>query len=158
MPEPTNYNSCPACSSWWRLPLLLALVLAAIVLLLRRGTPDPVVAPESGAAEKVAIAPTAPKVSLTIDFGDDRPLVNHEAHWSEGMTVADVLNSDSTLRPTSTGAGASAFLTSLNGVSNKGAGGRNWTYTVNGKHADRSFAVYELRPNDHVLWTFAAPK
>ena len=33
---------------------------------------------------------------------------------------------------TSTGSGASAaFLTSLNGVANEGADGRNWTYTVN---------------------------
>jgi hypothetical protein len=43
-------------------------------------------------------------------------------------------------------------------VKNEGAGGRNWTYRVNDKHADRSFAVYELQPGDHVLWTFATPQ
>ena len=72
------------------------------------------------------------------------------------MTVADLLNSEPRISLTSTGSGASAFLTSLDGVANEGAGGRNWTYSVNGKHADRSFAVYELQPGDHVLWTFAA--
>jgi hypothetical protein len=122
----------------------------------RRETPDPAVAPDSQPAESVAIAPAAQKVFLTINFSDGRPLLNEEGKWRDGMTVADLLNSEPKISLTRIGSGSSAFLTSLNGVSNEGADARNWTYTVNGKHADRSFAVYELRPNDHVLWTFAA--
>jgi hypothetical protein len=36
----------------------------------------------------------------------------------------------------------------------EGAGLRNWTYSINDKLADRSFAVYELKPGDRVLWRF----
>ncbi len=158
MSEPTDQQSCSACNSWWRLPLLLAIVLAVIVLMLRRGAPEPAAQPRQTSPENVATAAAAQKVFLTINFGDGRPLVNEDARWREEMTVADLLNSEPRISLTSTGSDASAFLTALGGVGNEGADGKNWTYTVNGKHADRSFAVYELRPNDHVLWTFAAPQ
>jgi hypothetical protein len=49
-------------------------------------------------------------------------------------------------------------LTSINGVANEGAGGNNWTYEVNGRSGDRSYAVYELRAGDRVLWTFGPPR
>jgi hypothetical protein len=49
-------------------------------------------------------------------------------------------------------------LAELDHVGNEGAGGRNWLYQVNGKHADRSFAVYVLQPGDHVLWRFTASR
>jgi hypothetical protein len=52
------------------------------------------------------------------------------------------------------GTGQSAFLDSLDGVKNEGADGRNWTYSVDRTTGDRSFAVYELRPGNRVLWTF----
>jgi hypothetical protein len=71
------------------------------------------------------------------------------------MTVADLLHSEPRVSLAAQGSGASAFLTQLGGVANEGAAGRNWVYSVNGRPADRSFAVYELQANDHVLWTFA---
>jgi hypothetical protein len=52
------------------------------------------------------------------------------------------------------GSGATAFLVSIDGVANDDNAGRYWLYSVNGKIADRSFAIYKLEPNDHVLWTF----
>jgi hypothetical protein len=154
MSEPTDHDSCPPCSSW-RLPLLLAIVLAAILFMLRRGAPEPAPQPERTPRENIAAAPNAQSVRLTIYFGDERAPVDVESRWHESMTVADVLNSARRISVTSAGSGAGAFLTSLNGVANQGINGRNWTYRVNGKHADRSFAVYELRPGDQVLWTFA---
>jgi hypothetical protein len=105
------------------------------------------------------IAEAVPKqeanVLLTVNFGNGQ-LANETAQWQEGMTVLDALQNHRRIAYLTEGSGESAFLTSLNGVMNEGAGGRNWTYTVNGKYADRSFAVYQLQPNDHVLWTFAA--
>lgn len=154
--EPTDHDSCPACGSWWRLPLLLAIVLAAIMSLLRRGAPGPAPQPERMPRETVAGAPIATSVQLTINFGDGREPISAESQWHEDMTVADLLNSDPRVSVASTGSGAGAFLNSLNGVANEGVNGRNWTYRVNGEHADRSYAVYELRPGDQVLWTFAA--
>jgi hypothetical protein len=157
MSEPCEHQSCSACNSWWRLPLLLAIVLAAIVLMLRRA-PEPVRRSPQISPENVAADPNAQSVRLAINFGDDREPMSLESHWHKGMTVADLLNSQPRISVASTGSGTSTFLTSLNGITNEGAGGRNWTYRVNDKHADRSFAVYELQPNDQVLWTFATPQ
>jgi hypothetical protein len=151
----TGHDSCPACSSWWRLPLLLAVVLAVILLTQVRGTRENSIKPENASANNDATAPAIESVYLTINFGDGRPLINEAATWHEGMTVADLLNNEPRISFATTGSGASAFLTEINGVANQGAAGRNWMYSVNGEHADRSFAVYELRPHDHVLWTFA---
>jgi hypothetical protein len=155
MTETANHESCSACNSWWRLPLLLAIVLVAIMLLLRRGEPEPREQPGQATPENIAAAANAATTQLTINFGDDRPQIEAESSWREGMTVADLLNSNPMVNVDIIGSDESAFLTSINGVANEGARGRNWMYRVNGKHADRSFAVYELRPGDHVLWTFA---
>jgi hypothetical protein len=138
------------------LPLLLAIVLAAIVLVFGRHTPEPEAQRQQIAAENDSAAPNVQNVQLTINFGDDRRPIERESRWREGMTVADLINTEPGTNVAIVGSGASAFLTSLDGVANEGANGRNWTYRVNGKHADRSFAVYELRPGDQVLWTFAS--
>jgi hypothetical protein len=152
MSTPGESNSCTACGSGWRLPLLLGIVLAAMLLVSTKTFRQTVFAP----LRQQSIAPEG-KVLLTVNFGNGQ-LLNVTENWRDGMTVADVMQNNPRSNFLTEGSGESAFLTSLNGVMNEGAGGRNWTYTVNGKYADRSFAVYELRPNDHVLWTFAAQK
>jgi hypothetical protein len=98
------------------------------------------------------------RVSLTIDYGNDRRQDFDSVAWHEGITVADLLKSAPDLGITQKGTGQGAFLTAINGVANEGAEGKNWTYEVNGKSGDRSFAVYELRPGDRVLWTFGPPR
>jgi hypothetical protein len=152
---PAEHGSCPACGSKWRLPLLLAIVLVAILLtqiasirnaIFKPATPLPVVPDDRPAVQQVL---------LTINYGDGRPLQNETALWRDGMTVGDLLQGEPRVNLAVEGSGASAFLTQLGGVANEGSGGRNWLYSVNGKRADRSMAVYELAPNDHVLWTFA---
>jgi hypothetical protein len=99
-------------------------------------------------------------VSLTIDFGDGIRERYAPAAWREGMTVRDLMveTRQGKLKLEVQGSGQAAFLKAINGVANEGADGRNWTYAVNGKPADRSFAVYELQPGDEVLWTFAAQR
>jgi hypothetical protein len=97
---------------------------------------------------------TANKVSLTVDFGDGRRTDYEASSWHKGMTIGDLLNDTLRFNVVQQGAGASRFLTQLGGVANEGAGGRNWTYTVNGQRGDRSFAIYELHAGDRVLWTF----
>ena len=155
-------SACGACA-WWRLPLLLALVLGAVVALNGRGirvgedAPGPV-----GVAPAADGKPSGEKVSLEIDFGDEGERKAYAVAWREGLTVADALtavrgrtNDASPVTFAVQGSGPSAFLTALGGVANEGAGGANWTYSVNGQRADRSFAVYELQPGDQVLWSFA---
>jgi hypothetical protein len=146
-------KSACACASWWLLPLLLALVLAAILVA------------QSGRIRKHALESTqtaaaqrsdvGPQVHLMIDYGDGRRRSFDGLRWSEGMTVGELLQSHPRVSTMQQGAGASAFLAQINGVANEGAGGRNWMYSVNGRRGDRSFAVYPLRPGDHVLWSFA---
>lgn len=78
------------------------------------------------------------------------------------MTVEDMLYTatqrGNAIKVGRQGSGAMSFLSSIDGIVNEGVGGRNWVYSVNGKTADRSFAVYELSAGDRVLWQFAAPR
>jgi hypothetical protein len=147
--------SCSTCGAWWRLPLLLALVLAAI--LLTRGRNVRETAPETvtGQATPQQAAASAEHLSLAIDFGDGRREEFGGIVWHKGMTIRDALQQAPEVTIGQQGTGASAFLTQINGVANDGATGRNWTYTVNGRRGDRSFALYELQPEDQVLWSFA---
>jgi hypothetical protein len=112
-----------------------------------------------GSASKAGVR-TGQTVSLLIDFGDGRRQEHEAIAWREAMTVRDVLlaasDSSGGVKFGQQGSGASAFLTEIDGIENEGAQGRNWTYAVNGTLADRSFAIYPLRPGDQVLWTFAA--
>ena len=70
------------------------------------------------------------------------------------MTVADLVGAARSIAVTQRGSGQGAFVTAIDGVANEGAEKDNWTYEVNGKAGDRSHAVYELHPDDRVLWTF----
>ena len=151
-------TSCGSCGSWWRLPLLLAFVLVAIWLVRDRGIRDPT--PDSGDTVQgtpTGIGEASKTVLLTIDFGDGRRTEFGPVAWRDGMTVRDVTRetprADRQLDVQ--GSDETSFLASLDGVVNEGAGGRNWTYSVNGKYGDRSFAIYELEPGDQVLWTFS---
>jgi hypothetical protein len=149
-----SHSQAQRSSAWWRLPLLLAVVLAAI--LWARGCGIEEVAKELD-KDNAAPAPAADareKVSLEIDFGDGRRKAVDAIAWRDGMTVADLLAKTPDLKVTQRGSGESAFLTTIDDVSNEGAEGRNWIYAVNGKTADRSFAIYTLKSGDRVLWTF----
>jgi hypothetical protein len=155
--ENTSTTSCSACGSWWRLPLLLGLVLAAILLSRGRGIWE--AAPESsGAAAPDSAGVAREHVSLTIDFGGGRRQDFDAVAWNEGMTVADLFGTASGIEVTQKGSGQGAFLTAIEGVANEGADANNWTYEVNGQSGDRSYAVYELHPGDRVLWTFGPPR
>lgn len=155
--ENTPSSSCSRCGPWWRLPLLLGLVLAAIVWSRMRSHPDN---PQSGKDHPApaASASSGDKVSLAIDFGGGRRKKFDAIAWHDGMTVADLLNATPGVAITQKGSGQSALLTAIDGVENQGATADNWTYSVNGPMADRSFAVYKLRPGDQVLWTFGPPQ
>jgi hypothetical protein len=98
--------------------------------------------------------PTAAKVSIEIEFGPEGKPLKNTVPWRAGMTVRDLLTSASLVSFGEKGRGASALLVQIQETKNEGAGGRNWIYYVNGQFADRSYAIYELKPGDRVLWTF----
>jgi hypothetical protein len=153
----TDGNSCSACGSKWTLPVLLALVLGAILFSQSRRIREAVFKPPAAPPNVETAASSTQQVLLTINFGDGRALQNEESAWREGMTVLDLLQGQHNISFRSEGSGESTFLNELNGIENEGAAGRNWMYSVNGKRADRSIGAYQLRPNDHVLWTFTGP-
>jgi hypothetical protein len=150
--EPSN--ACVACGPWWRLPLLLGLVLAAIVWSRVHGLREE--SSDENTDQSVPVANGVPqeKISLTIDFGDGRPKNFDAIAWRSGITVAEAMKAASGMTVAQKGSGQSAFVTSIDGVQNQGADAKNWMYKINGKVADRSFAVYELKPGDRILWTF----
>lgn len=154
--ESDSPKSCSACGSWWRLPLLLGLVLAAILLARGRGFWDDAPKTTGGANGESLNVSASEKVSLTVDFGNGRRQQFDGLTWKDGMTVADLFGNAAGLGVTQKGSGPGAFLTAIDDVSNEGTDGRNWTYEVNGQSGDRSFAMYELRPEDRVLWTFGS--
>lgn len=143
-------------TAWWRLPLLLAVVLAAIVIarIARDGertvAPRPLPVPPAAATGK--------SVSLVIDYGDGRERKFEAIAWHEGMTVDDLLNAASQLPdPISYGVlgnGELTLLANIDQTHNQWEHGGNWTYKVNDVPADRSLSIYELQPGDRVLWSF----
>jgi hypothetical protein len=148
---------------WWRLPMMLALLLAVILLAKSSGRHQTVFTGQSGSSDSTAalpaVASSSQTVTLAIRFADGPERHDYVA-WQDGMTVEDLLGAASRLPKgiqfAQQGSGEAALLTEINGVANEGGSARNWTYSVNGQEADRSFAVYKLQPGDHVLWTFAA--
>jgi Domain of unknown function (DUF4430) len=147
-----------ACGPWWRLPALLVVVLIAILLFNNRQNVDASREPAAPIASSEKLAERPSYVTIAIEFGDEKPTLRNQVPWSPGMTVRSLLTSASFGTLAEKGRGESAFLVGIAGVQNEGAGGRNWMYSVNGKRADRSFAIYQLQPNDHVLWSFAPPQ
>jgi Domain of unknown function (DUF4430) len=160
-PEHRPEASAPGTRRWWRLPLMLAIVLAAIALMRGGVRYEKTERHEQAELEPAAAGePAGQTVSLSVNFGEGTVREFEAVDWREGMTVLDLLaavgQGNDGVRYAGQGSGKMAFLTELGGVGNEGAGGRNWTYAVDGKRADRSFAVHELRPGDRVLWSFAA--
>ena len=102
-------------------------------------------------------AEKAKTVRLAIDYGDGVEKHFTSIGWKDKMTVLDAMlaarRHPRGIRFEFKGQGPTGFLTSIDGLENEGRG-RNWTYRVNGKLADESFAVRVLKPRDVVLWRF----
>lgn len=155
-------------TSGWRLPLLLGIVLVALVAFRSAIGPRTTDSPRERSATTAerasevrklldssgTVAPATKSVVLAFDFGDGADPVDQRLAWRQGMTIADAMESSGEVY-SFRGDGASAFLTAIRDSVNQGATGRNWIYSVNSHTGDRSFATYELRPGDRVLWTFA---
>jgi uncharacterized protein DUF4430 len=160
LPNAAARSPAAILKSRWRLPLMLALLLVVIILG-RSATNHQIVTFGPGSANDKSAEPepvTAGKsVTLIIQSPDGNQRHDYLA-WHDGMTVADLMVAASQLPKgihfSQQGSGESCLLTEINGDANQGGDGKNWTYSVNGAEADRSFAIFNLQPGDHVLWTF----
>jgi hypothetical protein len=96
-------------------------------------------------------------VRLTVDYGDGVQKVFPSLAWQEGQTVLALLDAAAKhprgIKFEHRGAGATTFVTSIDGQKNEGTG-RNWVYEVNGKPANKSCGVWTLKAGDQVLWRF----
>lgn len=96
-------------------------------------------------------------VLLTIDYGDGMQKRFTGIVWREGMTIADLMDQAAKhprgIKYVKRGSGDYALLTQIDDIKN-GADDKYWTYSVNGKKGDRSYAAMPLKAGDSVLWTF----
>jgi hypothetical protein len=97
-------------------------------------------------------------VKLTVDYGDGCEKSFTRLAWTSSMTVLDAMRLAAKhprgIEFRQRGKGATAILTQIDDLKNEGARQRNWIYRVNGKLGDRSFGVFQLQPEDTVLWRF----
>jgi hypothetical protein len=133
----------------------LAIWLIAFPLLLGCKPPD---TNSQGGDFPPATKPSGPAVVLVIDF-DDGLEKHYKLAADKPMTVLAVLDAASKrergIRYETKGSGEMAMVLSIDGLANEGGGkGRNWIYWVNGQLAEKSCGVYEIQPNDVILWKF----
>jgi hypothetical protein len=99
----------------------------------------------------------AKTVRLTIDYGDGVEKTFATLAWQDKLTVLGALEAAAKhprgIKFKHRGSGASAFVTAIDDLTNEGRG-RNWTYQVNGKRADKSSGVWELKAGDTVVWRY----
>ena len=127
-------------------PLLLALVASWLGC-------DTTASPSTdlGAGEKVSGT-----VELLINFrdSDDLMVAVPVAADATVLSIMERAKGNGELEFEFRGQGDSAFLKSINGVENEGAGGDNWVYRVNEQLGDRSFGVFSVEADDQIVWTF----
>jgi hypothetical protein len=148
-------------AAWWKLPLLLAIVLLAM-LFWRQGQPvvESAATRTTGEAWTPSEPATGEVVKLEIDFGNGARRSFDSLPWKGEMTVEDVMLAARDFRPgisySQIGEGAKGFLTELEGLKNEGFSGRNWQYDVAGSAGTRSFCLETVNAGELVRWTFAA--
>lgn len=140
-----------------------ACVWAMCLALLLMGTVAGCTPPQAGEGDlPKGVKPTGEAVRLVIDF-DDGFEKHYRLAWKESMTVLDALKAAEARQRGIVvqvrGSGDMAMVTSIDAQANEGGdgeggNGRNWIYRVNGELADKSCGVYEVRPDDVIMWTF----
>ena len=109
-----------------------------------------------GGADQVEAAPISVSLVIDLPVGDDPILTGLPA--GAGDTIFDVMQTAATngmIVFTSSGRGETAFVSSLMGLENGGASGRNWLYCVNGVLGEVGFGAHKLIDGDEILWSYA---
>lgn len=144
----------------WVFPVFLAVLLVIAALIAQKSGQNNSLENPRSTQEKWTPSPPAQgdSVRLEIDFGNGATQNFAALPWQSEMTIADLMKSAQEFRPGITyvqkGEGEMGFLSTLQGLSNEGVGGRNWKYQVDGKHGQKSFCLQELSPGQHVLWKY----
>jgi len=100
---------------------------------------------------------TTKVVRMVVDYGDGVQKHFTQIPYRSGMTVLDAMQYAQRhkrgIQATTRGSGPTAFLKAIDGLANEG-NGRNWTYRVDGKLPDHSFAIHRLSAGATILWKF----
>src|SRR5262249_31721099 len=95
---------------------------------------------------------------LIIDYGDGSQKAFTSLACKKKMTVFDALQAAEKqphgIKVAHTGSGATTFITAIDDLTNEGAAGRNWRYTVNDQPARIGAGAMELKAGDVVVWRF----
>jgi len=139
----------------WRVGTAVTLICAVLAYSPSAGADEP--AKAGGPAEKTASQAAVAVVELVIDYGDGVEKRFTQLGHRSGLTVLELLQLATRhprgVRVEHRGKDDTAFVTQIDDLRNEGRG-RNWTYRVNGKRADRGAGVYPLTAGDKVVWTF----
>ncbi len=90
-------------------------------------------------------------VNVGIDYGNIRQPRGVEAHWQEGITALEVLQSIAQVETHQVN--DHIFVTSIDGVKGK-RGDMAWYYEINGKRADKLAFERVLHKNDSTKWLY----
>lgn len=125
----------------------------SVLLLIFACRPEPAARPPSSNPDK--------PVEVQIDFNGHGENKQFPVTWSPGITAFSCLKqleADGKLAVASKGRGSQTLLTAIDGLENQWSAGDNWVFIVNERLGDRSSAVFELQPGDHLVWRFGKYK
>src|SRR3954466_13471281 len=115
----------------------------------------------SAGAGHFSAAQTVPTVHLIVDYGDGSMKAINDIPWTKNLTVLGMMNLAKAHPRGITfevrGSGSSVFLTKIDDLASEGggAGRKNWQFWVNAAYGNRSFGVYEVQPQDTVMWRYS---
>lgn len=96
-------------------------------------------------------------VELTVDYGDGVEKRFPMLPFKPSLTVLGAMEAAGQhprgIKFEYRGQGETAFLKSIDGLANEGRG-RNWTFRVNDRLGESSFAVHALQAGDKITWRF----
>jgi basic membrane lipoprotein Med (substrate-binding protein (PBP1-ABC) superfamily) len=111
-----------------------------------------------GGLKLAADAAEPQTIKVVIDYGDGSQKSFTQIAWQEKLTVLQALEQVAKhprgVKVATQGRGELAFVVAIDDLKNEGRG-KNWLFRVNGKLADRSCGVFELRGQDEVEWRFS---
>ncbi len=99
-------------------------------------------------------------VTLEVDFGSDKRSKSIDVVCSPESTVLLSLERAQNMKKLKVdfrGTGETAFVTSIGGMKNEGAEGKNWIFRVNDKLGDKSAGVCPVKPGDKISWSYGNP-
>lgn len=139
-----------ATASWWGNLALLALL--AILLALPFHSHRLLAQGQTSTDEPVVVI---------LRFGDGSERHYTQIRWTDGLTALDALQRAAD-HPRGfplqvRGKGKTAFVVSIDGLSNEGDSGKNWIFRVNGTVGEQSAGVVSVSAGGRVEWNFETP-